>query len=45
MNRFKPYSYKDNILRTYYGTVNISYESAFDDTKLKFRVMFLNKQF
>ena len=28
MNRFVPYSYEDNIARTYYGTVNISYESA-----------------
>ena len=28
MNRFVPYSYKDNIARTYYGTVNISYEPA-----------------
>ena len=29
MNRFVPYSYKDNIARTYYGTVNFSYEPAF----------------
>ena len=28
MNRFVPYSYEDNIVRTYYGTVKISYESA-----------------
>ena len=29
MNRFVSYSYKDNIARTYYGTINISYESAY----------------
>ena len=34
MNRFVPYSYKDNIARTYYGTVNISYEPASTDKRI-----------